>query len=222
MAKKLNANEVQRLIELFDDEEAGDVSLDESEDSLEINEDISDEEDDEEPLPSSTITPSIPSSSKGFKNNGIISQSISSMSISSTTSNKNNESKNNNFPQSASVMSVVSINNNNNISQSCTNNFVTSNIIEDLVIPSPIPAYKFFKTPLKIDSPAKISSISKVKTPTSKFNKKKFKSKTTSICNTTCKKIVAKSKSENKNTSTKSSHVSLVNYFLLIFIQCHF
>jgi hypothetical protein len=35
MAKKLNALQVQRLIDLFDDQEAGEVSLDESEDSLE-------------------------------------------------------------------------------------------------------------------------------------------------------------------------------------------
>jgi len=57
MAKKLNALQVQRLIDLFDDEEAGEVSLDESEDSLEINQNTSDEEE-EEPLPESILIPS--------------------------------------------------------------------------------------------------------------------------------------------------------------------
>jgi len=58
MAKKLNALQVQRLIDLFDDEEAGEVSLDESEDSLEINQNTSDEEEEEEPLPESILIPS--------------------------------------------------------------------------------------------------------------------------------------------------------------------
>ena len=88
MAKKLNALQVQRLIDLFDDEEAGEVSLDESEDSLEINQNTSDEEVEEEPLPESILIPSNFSSSILEKKTIKIPQSSSSMSISSITSNK--------------------------------------------------------------------------------------------------------------------------------------
>ena len=241
MAKKLNALQVQRLIDLFDDEEAGEVSLDESVDSLEIHQNTSDEEEEEEePLPESILIPSNLSSSILGKNNNKIPQS---MSIYSINSNKNSNIpqsassmsittiNNNNIPQSASSMSITSINNSNipqstsalsslsknkyNNTQSCTNNFLATNLNENLVIPSPIPTNKFFKTPLKIDSksPAKLSIISKKLTTTSKFKKNTNKAKTSA-----CKKIESKIKSDEIKLAgpIKSSHNSLVNYFLFL------
>jgi hypothetical protein len=152
------------------------------------------------------------------------------MSISSISSNKNS-----NIPQSASSMSITSINNSNipqsatalsnsinknNNTQSCTNNFVASNLNENLVIPSPIPTKKFFRTPLKIDSksPAKLSIISKKLTTVSKYKKNTIKSKTTSACKQACKKFESKIKSEEiKLAGTIKS--SLVNYLITIFIR---
>jgi len=140
-------------------------------------------------------------------NNNNIPQSASSMSITSIN--------NSNIPQSTSALSSLSINKYNN-TQSCTNNFLATNLNEDLVIPSPIPTNKFFKTPLIKDSksPAKLSIISKKLTTTSKFKKNTNKAKTTSACKQACKKIESKIKSDEIKLARpiKSSHNSLVNY----------